>query len=227
MEDYVLGVSEPSDPLRREKNVGFAEDLLRTEIDQRNARKEGQESSARWIVLTVVALMTLLLTLSKEAGILNNASSWALRGSFIATLLAAIGTVFCAGGVLVPRTYERLGGDGLGAFNKAEFLDRPSHEVKGRVVASFIEIATKMDELHEAKARWLRRSLIMLGISLVFIVAQGIALGVDPPAAHPTAPAKIHIRRWNWQSQITCNLKSAGRPEQLRTLRCQTSPSPR
>ena len=220
-------MSEPSDAQRREKNVGFAEDLLRTEIDQRNARKDSQESSARWIVLTVVALMTLLLTLSKEAGILDDASSWALRGSFIATLFAAIATVFCAGGVLVPRTYERLGGEGLAAFNQAEFLDLPSHEVKGRVVASFVGIARKMDELHEAKARWLRRALVMLGISLVFIVAQGMALAVDPPAGHPQLAAKIGSQRWNRQSQITCSLRSGGRPERLRTFHCLTSPSQR
>ncbi len=62
----------------RDANVGFVNELMATEMNQRNARKEAQESTGRRIVLTVVALTTLLLTLAKEAGILDAETSWAL-----------------------------------------------------------------------------------------------------------------------------------------------------
>jgi hypothetical protein len=175
----------------REANVGFASELLATEISQRNAQKAAQESTGRWIVLTVVALMTLLLTLSKEAGILNAGTSWPLRVAFIATLVAAGATVACAGGVLWPRVYERLGGDGLDRFNKSDFLDLPTHEVTGQVVATQIGIVKTMDKLHEQKAKWLKRSFAGLAATLIFVVAQGVILGVDPPPSGHPEEAKI------------------------------------
>jgi len=181
----------------RDANVGFVNDLMATEISQRNARKEAQESTGRWIVLTVVALMTLLLTLSKEAGILNADTGWTLRITFIGTLVAAAVTVACAGGVLWPRMYEKLGGSGLDHLNKADFLDRPTHEVRGQVVATQIRIAKKMDDLHEEKAKWLKRSLRALAVTLTFVVAQGVILGVNPPASsHPEGEAKMGQSIW-------------------------------
>jgi hypothetical protein len=72
----------------REKNVGFANSLLETEIAQRNARKDAQENTARWIVLTIVGLMTLLLTPSGEGDVLNDQASWLSHALFVATLAA-------------------------------------------------------------------------------------------------------------------------------------------
>jgi hypothetical protein len=175
----------------REENVGFANDLLSTEINQRNARKDAQESTARWIVLTTVGLMTLLLTLSKEAGIINDETSWLLRLCFIATLISAAATAGFAGGTLWPRKYERLGEGGLDRFNEAPFLDLPTHEVVGQVVATQIAIAKKMDDLHEVKAEWLKRSFIALGATLAFVIAQGVVLGINPPPSHPTGLSTI------------------------------------
>jgi hypothetical protein len=163
----------------REKNVGFANGLLETEIAQRNARKDAQENTARWIVLTIVGLMTLLLTLSGEANILNDEATWLSRVLFVATLAAGGLTVGCAGGTLWPRKYERLGEGGLDRFNKAEFLDQEPHAVMGRVVATRIQIAKRMDELHELKAKWLKRAFAALAATLAFVVAQGVVLGVD------------------------------------------------
>lgn len=123
---------------KRDANVGFVNELMATEIQQRNARKEAQESTGRWIILTVVALMTLLLTLAKEAGILSTDAGWALRLCFIATLSASGVTVACAGGALWPRVYEKLGGSGLDRLNKSDF---------GEVVTRFVWLL-----------RWTRRS---------------------------------------------------------------------
>lgn len=209
-------------PGHRETNVGFAESFLGKQIDQRNRRKEAQESSARWIVLTIVALMTLLLTLSKEAGILTPDTPCLLRVFFVMTLLAATATVGCAGGVLWPRKYEHLGEGGLDPFNKTDFLDQEPHTVKGRVVASYIAITKKMDELHEKKAEWLKAAFLALGITLLFVVAQGFALGIDPPAAkHPTVEGRI-FGRSQWaknspqRSCISAPLRSVGRPHMPR-----------
>lgn len=207
----------------REANVGFANELLATEINQRNARKDAQESTGRWIVLTVVALMTLLLTLSKEAGILNAETSWPLRVAFIATLVAAAVTVGCAGGVLWPRVYERLGGDGLDRFNKPDFLDLPTHQVTGQVVATQIGIAKKMDELHERKAKWLKRAFAGLAATLVFVVSQGVLLGVDPPASgHPEEQARISSWTWGRTSKSRdCEALPDRSPAPPRTNLCQ------
>lgn len=185
-----MSSAQPTDD--REANVGFANDLLDAEIGQRNARKDAQESTARWIVLTVVALMTLLLTLAARAGILTSATSAAVRALFVATLAAAAITAACAGGTLWPRRYERLGGSGLDQLNQSDFLDRPTHEVRGRVVATQIGIAKRMDVLHEAKANWLKAAFIALGITLLLVIAQGVALGISPTkTSRPPIQAKI------------------------------------
>ncbi len=166
----------------RARNVGFANDLLKTEIAQRNERKSAQESTARWIVLTIVALMTLLLTLSREAGILDDRSTALSRVLFVATLVAAATTALCAGGTLRPRRYERLGGEGLDLLNKSDFLDSPPHAVVGQILATRIAIAKGMDTLHELKADWLTRAFAALAVTLALVVAQGIVLGIEPPS---------------------------------------------
>jgi hypothetical protein len=195
----------------RDANVGFANELLSTEVVQRNARKEAQESTARWIILTIVALMTLLLTLSGQAGILNDGASWLLRGSFVGTLVAAAASGAFAGLVLWPRRYERLGAGGYDQLNREVFLDQPRHAVMGAVLATQIEIAKKMDQLHEVKARWLKWAFRALGLTLAFVVVQGILLGVDPPRSErPYEVAKL-LRYSAWDrsiSQMSC--KSGG-----------------
>lgn len=189
----------------REANVGFAHELLSTEIDQRNARKDAQESTGRWIVLTTVALMTLLLTLSGQAGILSSGASNALRLFFIATLVSAAATAGCAGATLWPRKYERLGGQGLDRLKEGQFLDQAGHAVRGQVVATQVEIAKKMDELHEIKAGWLKKAFLALGLTLVLVIAQGVALGVDPPAKHPGEAARIDPRfKWEMLKTQSC-----------------------
>lgn len=166
---------------QRTANVGFAGDLLETEIAQRNARKDAQEATARWVVLTAGALMTLLLTLAKEAGILAPSASGLVRGFFIGALAAATGAAIGAIGALWPRQYDRLGKKGLTNFNQTAFLDRPTHEVTGQVVATRIGMAKTMDENHEGKAKWLKGGFICLGIALACLLTQGVALAIDPP----------------------------------------------
>jgi hypothetical protein len=188
-------VSTAEPPPHREQNLGLANDLLETEITQRNTRKDAQENSARWIVLTVVALMTLLLTLSGKAGILDQQASWLSRALFLATLGAGALTAACAGGTLWPRKYERLGEGGLDEFNKAQFLDQEPHAVMGRLVATRIQIAKKMDQLHEVKARWLKRALAALAATLALVVAQGVVLAVDPPISTHDSHHPSHQHR--------------------------------
>jgi hypothetical protein len=201
----VITVAEGTDG-NREANVGFANELLSTEINQRNARKDAQESTARWIVLTIVSLMTLLLTLSGQAGILSDDASAVLRACFVGTLIAAAVTGGCAGLVLWPRRYERLGAGGFDQLNKTSFLDQPTHAVMGQVVATQIEIAKTMDQLHEIKAGWLKWAFRALGVTLVLVVAQGVLLGVDPPVAdRPEEGAKISKSfSWDKSTRQSC-----------------------
>jgi len=87
----------------RTANVGFASELLETEISQRNARKDAQENTARGVILTASALMTLLLALGKDAGVLDPSTAALARAFFVATLIAAAAAVGSAIGALWPR----------------------------------------------------------------------------------------------------------------------------
>jgi hypothetical protein len=175
---------------QREANVSYANSLMETEIAQRNARKDSQEGTARWIVASTGLLVTLLLGLAKDEGVFNSSAPVVGRVALVATVLLGGLAVFCAVGCLWPRTYERLG-KALAKFNDTEFLDKPEHEVMGQVVASRIAIATKMDGLHEAKAKWLKMSFRFLVAAFVGLVVQGAVLAIDPPKNPSTASSTV------------------------------------
>lgn len=207
----------------RERNVDFANDLLETEIAQRNERKSAQESTARWIVLTIVALMTLLLTLSRESGILDDRSTTLSRILFVANLVAAAATALCAGGTLRPRRYEKLGGEGLDRLNKSDFLDSPPHAVVGQVLATRIAIAKGMDALHELKAEWLTRAFAALAVTLALVVAQGIVLGIEPPSPSdrhggPAVAAKTKASDGQGQQGASSSSKSPHGGDGIRSV---------
>lgn len=124
--------------------------------------------------------MTLLLTLSKDAGLLGDSANDLIHAFFIGTLTAATCAAVGAMGALWPRKYDRLGKEGLAHFNQKSFLDRPTHEVTGQVVATRIGIAKTMDENHETKARWLKGGFVCVGLALACLTAQGVALAIDP-----------------------------------------------
>src|SRR4051794_21943013 len=187
------GTSRAEDS-ERKANVTFANDLLDTEIAQRNSRQDAQENAARGLIVSSGLVLTLLLGLAKDAGLFAPDTSVVARIALAGTLLAGGGTAACAIGTLWPRPYDRLGAKGLGRFNDPAFLDQPAHEVTGAVVATRIGIARKMDELHEAKARWLKWAFRLLLVAFVGLIVQGVVLAVDPPAASkPSAPVRIVI----------------------------------
>lgn len=175
---------------QREANVAYANSLMETEIAQRNARKDSQEGTARWIVASTGLLVTLLLGLAKDEGVFSSSAPVVGRIALVATVLLGGLAVFCAIGCLWPRKYERLG-KALAKFNDTEFLDKPEHEVMGQVVASRIAIATKMDALHEAKAKWLKMSFRFLVAAFVGLVVQGAVLAIDPPKNPSAASSTV------------------------------------
>jgi len=182
----VDGVSE------RETNVAFANDLLDTEISQRNARKDAQENTARGVIVSSGLVLTLLLGLAKDAGLFASDTSVVARIALAATMLAGGGAAACAIGTLWPRKYDRLGSKGLGRFNDTTFLDQAGHEVTGAVVATRIGIAQTMDNLHERKACWLKWSFRLLLMAFVGLIVQGGVLAIDPPSS-PMAAAPVRI----------------------------------
>lgn len=93
----------------REANVAYANSLMDTEIAQRNARKDSQEGTARWIVASTGSLVTLLLGLAKDEGVFSSSASGVSRGALVATVALGGVRVFWAIGCLWPRKYERLG----------------------------------------------------------------------------------------------------------------------
>jgi hypothetical protein len=166
---------------QREANVAYANALMDTEIGQRNARKDSQEATARWIVASTGIVMTLLLGLAKNEGVFSSSASGVARAALVATVALGSLTAVCAIGCLWPRQYDRLGAKGLVNLNDTAFLDKPEHEVMGQVVATRIAIATKMDELHEDKATWLKWSFRFLACAFAGLVLQGAVLAISPP----------------------------------------------
>jgi len=71
---------------QREANVAYASALMDTEIGQRNARKDSQEVTARWIVASTGIVMTLLLGLAKDEGVFSSSASGIARGALVATV---------------------------------------------------------------------------------------------------------------------------------------------
>jgi hypothetical protein len=182
----------------REANVAFANDLLDTEIAQRNARKDAQENTARGLIVSSGLVLTLLLGLGKDAGLFSSGTSVVARVALAATMIAGGGAAACAIGTLWPRQYDRLGSMGLGRFNDPAFLDQAEHEVTGAVVATRIGIARKMDELHEDKARWLKWAFRLILVAFVGLIVQGGVLALDPPNAQKdAAPFRILVENKN------------------------------
>jgi hypothetical protein len=177
----------------REANVAFAGSLLETEIAQRNARKDAQENTGRGVIVTAGLVLTLLLGLANDAGVFSRGTSVVARAALVATMLLGAGAAACAIGALWPRKYDRLGREGLDQFNDSDFLDQPSHQVTGVVVATRIGIAKTMDAQHENKARWLKWSFVLLALAFVGLLAQGVVLALDPPAPKTTVPARIVV----------------------------------
>ena len=177
---------------QRDANVAYANSLMDTEIGQRNARKDSQEGTARWIVASTGVVLTLLLGLAKDEGVFSSSASVAARAALVATVALGSLTAVCAIGCLWPRKYDRLGAKGLVSFNDTAFLNKPEHEVMGQVVATRVGIATKMDELHESKAKWLKWSFRFLVCAFVGLVVQGGVLALDPPKNPSEQTSKIH-----------------------------------
>ena len=177
---------------QREANVAYASALMETEIGQRNARKDSQEATARWIVASTGVVMTLLLGLAKDEGVFSSSAPVVGRVALVVTVALGGLAAGCAILCLWPRKYDRLGATGLVNLNDTDFLDRPEHEVMGRVVASRIGIVTKMDELHEDKAKWLKRSFRLLALAFVGLVVQGAVLAIDPPASSSTPSSTVN-----------------------------------
>jgi hypothetical protein len=92
----------------RPANVAFSHELLDEELDRREARKNAQEEQARGIIIASGALMTLLLTLAKDAGVFSPTGPIAARVALVATLACAAASALCAVGTLWPRRYARI-----------------------------------------------------------------------------------------------------------------------
>lgn len=180
---------------RRLTNVEFGNALLDREIDYRNARKRDQENTARALVVASGALMTVLLALSGDTGVLSADSSWWTRGFLLLTLGAAVCAAACGAWAQFPRKYTRLVGEAFNQFNNPAFLDSAEDQVLGRTLGARIGIAKKLDDRHEEKAGWLKASFVLFVVALVGLLGQGVTLAVDPPENEPSAPARILTER--------------------------------
>jgi hypothetical protein len=173
---------------RRLTNVEFGNALLDREIDYRNARKRDQENTARALVVASGALMTVLLALSGDTGVLSADSSWWTRGFLLLTLGAAVCAAACGAWAQFPRKYTRLGGEAFNQFNNPAFLDSAEDQVLGRTLGARIGIAKKLDDRHEEKAGWLKASFVL------FVVAHEQGVQAQPAGARRGAPTNGVLR---------------------------------
>jgi len=170
----------PADRPPREANVTYVDDLLAAEIASANTRKESQEATARWIIVTVGLVITLLLGLANNNSVLSEDSSGIPRAVFVATLVLAAGAAGCSMGTLWPRGYERIGTETLDAMNNDTFLDAPTHYVVGTLMSTRTNVLKTANAWHEKKAWWLKWALRLLVIAFGLLIAQGVVLAVDP-----------------------------------------------
>jgi hypothetical protein len=176
---------------QRARNVGFASSLLEVEIAQRNARKDAQENTARGLIVTAGVVLTLLLGLANDVGLFSSRTSIVARIALVVTVCLGAGVAAASMAVLWPRRYARIGEKALDTFNQEEFLDEPTHQVTGTVVATRISIAKTMDRRHEQKARWLKWAFRLLAGAFIALVFQAVVLVVDPPPPKPSATVRI------------------------------------
>lgn len=176
---------------QRARNVGFAGSLLEVEISQRNARKDAQENTARGLIVTAGVVLTLLLGLASDVGLFSSKTSIVARIAFLVTVGLGAGVAAASMAVLWPRRYERIGEKALDRFNQDEFLDQPTHQVTGMVVASRISIAKTMDKRHEEKTRWLKWAFRLLAGAFIALMFQAVVLVVDPPPPKSSATVRI------------------------------------
>jgi hypothetical protein len=181
----------PARPPAREENVTFANDLLESEIAQRNATKDAQENTARGVIVAAGLVLTLLIGLANDAGLFDAKTSIVARYALIVTVVLGAMSAGCAMGVLWPRKYAKLAGEALDMFNDSTFLDQPTHLVAGMVVSSRIAFAKTISRQHERKARWLKWSFRFLAVAFVGLVVQGVVLAADPPSVKSPAPVLI------------------------------------
>jgi len=185
---------ESPDPPRSE-NVLAVSAVLEFELSQRNSRKDAQENTARGLIVTAGLVLTLLVALANDAGLFSAKTSIVAKIALAATVVLGLGAAGTSMAVLWPRGYDRLGAKALNAMNQDEFLDQPTHQIMGSIVASRIAIAKKMDARHEEKAQWLKWSFRLLAGAFVALALQAAVLLVDPPPARPTATVRILLPR--------------------------------
>jgi hypothetical protein len=185
--------SEPAK--HRAENVVAASALLETEIAQRNSRKDAQENTARGVIVTAGLVLTLLLGLANGAGLFSSKTSIVARVALLVTVVLAAASALFAMGALWPRKYERLGEKALNEINTDEYLDQPTHQLLGRVIATRVAIAKKMDDLHERKAWWVKRAFRLLAGAFVGLLVQAVVLVIDPPPSKPSVQVRILDQR--------------------------------
>jgi predicted cobalt transporter CbtA len=87
--------------------VQFGDALLDSELARRDDRKRDPESTARALVVATGALMTILLSLAKDAGMYQAGMSWVACGFFILSLAAAVVAAGCAVWTQLPASVSR------------------------------------------------------------------------------------------------------------------------
>jgi hypothetical protein len=181
----------PADEARRAENVATANALLETELAHRNGRKDNQENTARGLIVTAGLVLTLLLGLANDAGLFSSRTSIVARVALVVTVVLGAAAAGCSMAVLWPRKYDRLGKAGLDQINTDEFLDQPTHQLQGSLVATRIAIAKTMDVQHERKARWLKWAFRLLAGAFVGLLVQAVVLTTDPPPSKASVQVRI------------------------------------
>lgn len=166
---------------QRENNVRYGDGFLDSQLDFRNQRKDKQEGTAKALVVAAGALMTILVALSEDTGVLVEGAPVTARVFLVLSLVAAVFTVVFGAATLWPRKYDRMGAEALDKFNSNAFLDQDAHQVIGETLGAKITVAKKMDVLNETKGRWLKAAFVAFVVSLAALVGQAITLAADPP----------------------------------------------
>lgn len=148
----------------------------------RTAAAEGQRTDAldrKAATVATFASVVAALTAALGVQFVERLPNWWALALFVAGLAVFVAAVTTAVLVLYPREHLTLGMAYLRRFPTWGEILKPPEQVRGETMRTLVESIARERSTNEKKARWIRRSFVLLLIGLGFVALEGVTLGVD------------------------------------------------
>lgn len=94
-------------------------------------------------------------------------------------LSALVASIASAVLVLMPREHLTLGIAYLRRFPTWGEILKPPDQVRGETMRTLVEAIARERETNDTKARWVRRSFLLLLVGLVLVAAEGATVALE------------------------------------------------